>query len=623
MHSYQKYQFQYVFCIHHFIKMPETFSTDSSSALDYYDDPLFLSTSDQPTATLASFLFDGHDFLGWKREVLMSLAAKNKDGLLDGSCVMPSVTDKRHKQWKRCDFMVMRWLSNSLEKGLRENFKYVTSSESFWHDLLERYGQSNALEVYQLTKDLGDVSQDNLSLVEYYGKMKNLWETLDCLDPLPTCSCGKISLCTCSLLKKIVERENNAKVIQFLMNLNNGYDGIRTQILSMEPLPTMNKVLSLLQKIERQKQITETVAAMTEANAYASFRQYDSKKSFVKNATTSSAPVKHCDHCNKNGHTRETCFGLTKCPHCQKTGHNPANCFVIRGFPNDKNKGKDKTSASFTKPPDRGAHDADVLFADSPLDDDGSPEEIHNGLSANSNVSTSNGINSEVLDGIITSVIDQVLKRISDQQPKLSTANFAGMISSCSDVFTASKHSYSTDWIIDTGASDHMTFDKHLLTDIHYFSKPIKVGLPDGSVKFVHMMGTVVLTDKISLFNVFYVPDFRQNLLSVSKLTFQSFTAALVYVDDVLLTGTSASEIDSIKRELHSAFSIKDLGEMRYFLGLEISRNKSGLMINQRKYILDILQDLQMEHCSGAIFPMQQGLKLSVDQGELLENPEQ
>ncbi|XP_074277520.1 uncharacterized protein LOC141601148 [Silene latifolia] len=182
--------------------MPEVVSSDSASVLDYYDDPLFLSTSDQPNATLASFLFDGHDFLGWKREVLMSLAAKNKDGLLDGSCAMPPVTDKRHKKWRRCDFMVMRWLSNSLDKGLRENFKYVTSSQAFWSDLIERFGQSNALEVYQLTKDLGEVSQDNLSLIEYYGKLKNLWETLDCLDPLPACSCGKVNLCTCSLLKK-------------------------------------------------------------------------------------------------------------------------------------------------------------------------------------------------------------------------------------------------------------------------------------------------------------------------------------------------------------------------------------------------------------------------------------
>ncbi|XP_074289604.1 uncharacterized protein LOC141614757 [Silene latifolia] len=193
--------------------MPDHDTSENSSPFDYYDDPLYLSTSDQPSATLSSFLFEGHDFLGWKREVLMALAAKNKDGMIDGLCPCPPSTDKRHKQWKRCDFMVMRWISNSLDKSLKENFKFVTSSRELWNELIERFGQSNALEVYQLTKDLGAISQENLSLVEYYSKIKNLWETLDSLDPLPVCSCGKISLCSCALMKKVIERENNAKII--------------------------------------------------------------------------------------------------------------------------------------------------------------------------------------------------------------------------------------------------------------------------------------------------------------------------------------------------------------------------------------------------------------------------
>ncbi|XP_074301511.1 uncharacterized protein LOC141632907 [Silene latifolia] len=162
--------------------MPEN-ETSSNTNYDYYDDPLFLSQSDQPNASLTTFPFDGHDFMGWKREVLMSLAAKNKFGFIDGSVLKPPVTDKRHNQWIRCDFMVMRWVSNSLEKPLKESLKYVRSSKELWSELLERYGQANALEIYQLTKELGAVVQDNLSLVEYYGKLKNLWETLDCLDP--------------------------------------------------------------------------------------------------------------------------------------------------------------------------------------------------------------------------------------------------------------------------------------------------------------------------------------------------------------------------------------------------------------------------------------------------------
>ncbi|XP_074305553.1 uncharacterized protein LOC141640769 [Silene latifolia] len=499
--------------------MPEVDSIDTSSNFDYYDDPLYLSTSDQTNAVLTTFLFDGHDFVGWKREVLMALTAKNKDGFIDGTCVLPPPSDKRHKQWKRCDFMVMRWVSNSLDKSLRENIKYVTSSKQFWSELLERFGVSNALEVYQLTKDLEAIVQDNLSLVEYYSKMKNMWETLDSLDPLPVCSCGKIQLCSCDLLKKMIERENNEKVIQFLMNLNSSYDGIRTQILSLEPLTSINKVLALLQKIERQKQITDAVSSLTEVNAYASFRPSDSKKPVFSGAPNGdSTSVKHCDNYNRDGHTRATCFGLNKCPHCGKKGHNPANCFVIRGFPGDKNKGKEKVQQSATGFPKKGAHSADVL-QESPLD---SPCLDVTGTAGcnmvNNDPESTVSLNSEVLNRLITSVVDQVLKRIYDQQPALSTANFAGMPNAISYSYTANTSPYMLDWLIDTGASDHMTYNCSLLTNVHIFKNPNRVGLPDGTIKFVHKMGTVLLTDKIILSNVFLIPDFRQNLLSVSKL---------------------------------------------------------------------------------------------------------
>ncbi|KAK9666074.1 hypothetical protein RND81_14G158500 [Saponaria officinalis] len=61
---------------------------------------------------------------------------------------------------------------------------------------------------------------------------------------------------------------------------------------------------------------------------------------------------------------------------------------------------------------------------------------------------------------------------------------------------------------------------------------------------------------------------------------------------------------------------------MRYFLGIEVARNASGILLNQRKYVIDILRDMKMEDCSTVPFSMPTGLKLSTDAGELLENPE-
>lgn len=68
-------------------------------------------------------------------------------------------------------------------------------------------------------------------------------------------------------------------------------------------------------------------------------------------------------------------------------------------------------------------------------------------------------------------------------------------------------------------------------------------------------------------------------------------TVVLVYVDDIIITGDDEMEINKLKSLLHMKFSIKDLGRLKYFLGIEIAHSKKGLFLNQRKYVLDLLQE--------------------------------
>lgn len=63
-------------------------------------------------------------------------------------------------------------------------------------------------------------------------------------------------------------------------------------------------------------------------------------------------------------------------------------------------------------------------------------------------------------------------------------------------------------------------------------------------------------------------------------------TYLLVYVDDVLIIGSCDKEIAKVKDYLNTEFSIKDLGEANYFLGVVIARTVDGLFISQRKYIM-------------------------------------
>ncbi|XP_076943736.1 uncharacterized protein LOC143614087 [Bidens hawaiensis] len=93
---------------------------------------------------------------------------------------------------------------------------------------------------------------------------------------------------------------------------------------------------------------------------------------------------------------------------------------------------------------------------------------------------------------------------------------------------------------------------------------------------------------------------FKQSGADHSLLIFKtesSFVAALIYVDDVILVGNDMEKIKETKTFLDKKFSIKDLGLLKYLLGIEVTRTREGIVLNQRKYILDILEDSGMTGC--------------------------
>ena len=83
----------------------------------------------------------------------------------------------------------------------------------------------------------------------------------------------------------------------------------------------------------------------------------------------------------------------------------------------------------------------------------------------------------------------------------------------------------------------------------------------------------------------------------------------MVYVDDVLITGTVEVDIIQVKKFLDSVFTIKDLGYAKY--GLEIACGPEGMYIHQRKYVLDIICDAGMLQAKPTSIPMPKGQKFS------------
>ena len=92
----------------------------------------------------------------------------------------------------------------------------------------------------------------------------------------------------------------------------------------------------------------------------------------------------------------------------------------------------------------------------------------------------------------------------------------------------------------------------------------------------------------------------------------------LIYVDDILITGNDPIAISSLKQFLHNRFRIKDLGDLKLFLGIEASLSKKGIFISQRKYTLEIIKDGANLGVKPVDFPMEQNTKLFNEVGRLI-----
>ncbi|GKB07978.1 putative RNA-directed DNA polymerase [Tanacetum coccineum] len=90
-------------------------------------------------------------------------------------------------------------------------------------------------------------------------------------------------------------------------------------------------------------------------------------------------------------------------------------------------------------------------------------------------------------------------------------------------------------------------------------------------------------------------------------------TCLIIYVDDMIIIGNDKEEITKLKKNLFTEFEMKDLGRLKYFLGIEVLRSKQGIFMYQKKYVLDLLAEIGMVDCKPADTPMIVNQKLYME----------
>jgi hypothetical protein len=92
----------------------------------------------------------------------------------------------------------------------------------------------------------------------------------------------------------------------------------------------------------------------------------------------------------------------------------------------------------------------------------------------------------------------------------------------------------------------------------------------------------------------------------------------LIYVDDIIVTSSSSEAVTALLHDLSKDFALKDLGNLHYFLGIKVQRDKQELLLSQEDYAQEILSRVGMIKCKTAPTPLSTSEKLSSHEGELL-----
>ncbi|XP_059433814.1 uncharacterized protein LOC132166964 isoform X2 [Corylus avellana] len=274
-------------------------SSESSDSQGSINDPHYVHHSDSPTMVLVTPLLSGDNYGTWIRAITMALRAKNKLGFVDGTLIKPdSPTDL--PQWERCNDLVCSWILNSVSSEIRSSILYAETAREIWSDLSERFSQSNAPQIYQLKQSISSLKQENnMSVSAYFTKLKSLWNELNSLVSIQPCTCGHG--------RTTAEKLQQDRAMEFLQGLHERYAALRSQILLMEPFPSTTKIYSLVRQEEKQQEIHSSLSSTPDAAAFTT-------KPTNRGGQLNRKPRYHCDHCGRDGHTKDRCFKLVGYP---------------------------------------------------------------------------------------------------------------------------------------------------------------------------------------------------------------------------------------------------------------------------------------------------------------------
>uniref|UniRef100_A0A803MEL1 Uncharacterized protein n=1 Tax=Chenopodium quinoa TaxID=63459 RepID=A0A803MEL1_CHEQI len=619
-------------------------ATDANSVL-------YLHPNDGSYSISVDKLTGAADYKSWRRYIEIALTSKKKIYFVLGTVLRSTYAQDAVKadQWDTCNSMVISWIHACLSDTIKNSVLYINSARETWIQLENRFSMGNGSRKYKLNKDLYQLKQHNNSINEYYTAMSSLWEELDSMNALPVIS--EPSADVRNLLNVVARNQEDSRLFQFLNGLDDHFSAMRSQMLMLTPLPTVESACSMLQQEESQREVLlpqadpDISAILNPVNnagkGKASDQPWNSKAAPRLAATTQTSQagagtvtftqqqfeqfLKHFPSPNavKGSETDEELdinfSGMVSCHHASTLKYG----WIIDSGASDhmtcdlSKFVEPKAAAGFPKitlPTDavskkiRGVGKArNVLYylVDKPLSEDEitQHQDVAACLTAKKDTAVPFAIWHHRLGHASLEHSDaEHFKHAVSQEQWVAAMNL--------ELEQCEKNGYS-------GYGSRVTVNSDVSRPKGDKSecKLIKslYGLKQAPRQWFSKLSSTLIS--------FGYKRSRADYSLFVKDNNSSITAVLVYVDDLIITGNDVKEIQTLKSLLSSHFHMKDLGKLRYFLGLEIDQFEQGIFISQRKYIHDLLKDQGMLNVKPLKLPMDSHLKLRADKGTSLSNP--
>ncbi|XP_074313614.1 uncharacterized protein LOC141648796 [Silene latifolia] len=224
--------------------------------------PLYLHPSESPNLNVPQIVFDGNNYDLWAAAVKNGLDAKNKLAFIESRIKKPVYDEEEETvesvAWRQCNAMIRAWLRNVIDPKLHSSITFTQPVDENWEELRGRYSAGNAPRVHQSKGDLNECKQGNDSVVEYYTRLRVIWDEL--------ANYSTVKACTCGAAASIAKEREEEKVHQFLMGLDSKlYGNIRTNLLMEDPIANIKRVYGLILREERHVSITKVKEEKVEA----------------------------------------------------------------------------------------------------------------------------------------------------------------------------------------------------------------------------------------------------------------------------------------------------------------------------------------------------------------------